>query len=75
MNINKSFRLDSVAAARLEELAKTAKMSQTALLEELITLCYSEAMNGYQIREEMKGTGFGKFIEAMNYRNFVNSKI
>jgi len=70
MNINKSFRLDTIAAARLEEMAKNARISQTKLLEDLINACFDEWCEGYQNKNEdaPNNKGFDRLITSMRFR-------
>ena len=69
MKIAKGYRLDSLASARLEDLAKKARISQTQLIEELISACFCEACDGYEYDEDYtRNKGFKRFLAAMNYR-------
>jgi predicted DNA-binding protein len=63
--IAKSWRLDSVSAARLEELSKCTKTSQTTIIEELISACHRELCDDFKGENEK---AFPRFCEAMRYR-------
>jgi predicted DNA-binding protein len=63
----KSFRLSSLSFSRLESMAKETDMSQSQLLEELISACFDEAFDGYR-GEKARGKGFERVRENMRWR-------
>jgi hypothetical protein len=56
-------------------MSKQAQISQTALLEYLISACFDEYWDGYKRNEEKETIkGFDRFVWSMHDRVKINEK-
>ena len=62
----KSWRMDNLAAKRLEQMSKETKISQTQIIEELIHACFDEHCNRYQFK--LSDSGFDRLMSNFKHK-------
>jgi hypothetical protein len=67
----KSWRMESLAAKRLEQMARELKTTQTTLLHDLIYACFEEHVNRYQF--PLDDSGFNSLVRILRrkHENFL----